>query len=180
MPFHELKNIAPIFLRVGTLTSSSASATLSDDSTANPPKPMRQNAWPIRALAGFKRLISVIKYQELMPDPFDAAVIERKIGALQKRHARTARFYTLKHSAGRLEITRDEEKMKNALAQCGDYVLKTDKSLGATQLWELYMTLRKAKTGFCQLKGTLGLRPKYAAGSLPPSIVQRQLRDIVP
>ena len=32
---------------------------------------MRQNAGPIRALAGFKRFISVIKYQELMPDPFD-------------------------------------------------------------------------------------------------------------
>ena len=36
-----------------------------------------------------------------------AAIIEREIGALQKRHARTARFYTLKHSAGRLQITRD-------------------------------------------------------------------------
>jgi hypothetical protein len=71
MPFHELKNIAPILLRVGTPTSSSASATLSDDSTATPPNPMRQNAGPIRALAGFKRLIGVIKYQELMPDPFD-------------------------------------------------------------------------------------------------------------
>jgi hypothetical protein len=34
---------------------------------------MRQNAGPIRALAGFKRFISVIKYQELMPDPFDTA-----------------------------------------------------------------------------------------------------------
>jgi hypothetical protein len=32
---------------------------------------MRQNAGPIRALAGFERLISVIKYQELMPDPFE-------------------------------------------------------------------------------------------------------------
>jgi len=32
---------------------------------------MRQNARPIHAFAGFKRLISVIKYQELMPDPFD-------------------------------------------------------------------------------------------------------------
>ena len=71
MPFHELANIAPILLRVGTPTSSSASATLSDDSTATPPKPMRQNAGPIRALAGFKRLIRVIKYQQLMPDPFD-------------------------------------------------------------------------------------------------------------
>lgn len=36
-----------------------------------------------------------------------------------------------------------------------------DKSLGATQLWELYMTLLKAETGFCQLKGTLGLRPNF-------------------
>jgi transposase len=90
-----------------------------------------------------------------------AAVIERKIGALQKRHARTARFYTLKHSAGRLEISRDEEKMKSAVAQCGDYVLKTDKSLEAAQLWELYMTLLKAEAGFAQLKGTLGLRPNF-------------------
>ena len=90
-----------------------------------------------------------------------SAVIERKIGALQKRHARTARFYTLKHNAGRLEITRDEDKVKNAIAQCGDYVLKTDKSLEATQLWELYMTLLQAEAGFCQLKGTLGLRPNF-------------------
>ena len=90
-----------------------------------------------------------------------AAVIERKIGALQKRHARTARFYTLKHNAGRLEITRDEDKMKSAIAQCGDYVLRTDKSLEATQLWELYMTLLKAEAGFRQLKGTLGLRPNF-------------------
>ncbi len=90
-----------------------------------------------------------------------AAIIERKIGALQKRHARTARFYTLKHTAGRLEITRDDEKMKSSVAQCGDYVLKTDKSLGAPQLWELYMTLLKAEAGFRQLKGTLGLRPNF-------------------
>jgi hypothetical protein len=55
----------------GTPTSSSASATFCDDSTATPPNPMRQNAGPIHAFAGFKRLISVIKYQELMPDPFD-------------------------------------------------------------------------------------------------------------
>ena len=90
-----------------------------------------------------------------------ATIIERKIGALQKRHARTSRFYTLKHTAGRLEITRDEEKRKALLAQCGDYVLKTDKSLEAPQLWELYMTLLKAEAGFGQLKGTLGLRPNF-------------------
>ena len=90
-----------------------------------------------------------------------ASVIERKIGALQKRHARTARFYTLKHSAGRLEVIRDEEKMKSAIAQCGDYVLKTDKTLGPVQLWDLYMTLLQAESGFAQIKGPLGLRPNF-------------------
>ena len=53
---------------------------------------------------------------------------------MAKRAPRSVSFYALKHSAGRLEMTRDENKMKNALVQCGDYVLKTDKSLGATQL----------------------------------------------
>jgi hypothetical protein len=32
---------------------------------------VRQNAEQILAIAGFKRLISAIKYQELLPDPFD-------------------------------------------------------------------------------------------------------------
>ncbi len=45
---------------------------------------MRQNAEPILALAEFKRLISVIKNQELMPDPFEkvggSALMERKGG----------------------------------------------------------------------------------------------------
>jgi len=39
--------------------------------------------------------------------------------------------------------------------------LKTDKSLGAAQLWELSMTPLKAEVGFAQLKGTLGLRPNF-------------------
>jgi hypothetical protein len=46
---------------------------------------MRQNAGPIRAFAGFKRLISVIKYQELMPDPFAP---QQKPGINRHDHAR--------------------------------------------------------------------------------------------
>jgi len=46
-----------------------ASATLCDDSTATPPNPVRQNAGPILAFDGFKRVISVIKYQEFMLPP---------------------------------------------------------------------------------------------------------------
>jgi hypothetical protein len=55
----------------GAPTPSSASAPHSDDTAATPPNPMRQNAGPILALAGFKRVISVFKYQEFMPDPSD-------------------------------------------------------------------------------------------------------------
>ena len=53
----------------GAPTSSSASVTLSDETAARPRNPVRQNAGRILALAGFKRLISAIKYQEFMPDP---------------------------------------------------------------------------------------------------------------
>jgi hypothetical protein len=41
---------------LGTLTSSSASATLCDDSTETPQNPIPQNTVPILALAGFKRI----------------------------------------------------------------------------------------------------------------------------
>ena len=53
------------------------------------------------------------------------AVIEYKIGAIQKCHARLARFYTLKCSA-----------------HCGDYVLKSGKLLGRARNSE--ETLRDA------------------------------------
>jgi hypothetical protein len=38
----------------------------SDDTAETPRNPVRQNARPILALAGFKRVISVIKYQEFI------------------------------------------------------------------------------------------------------------------
>jgi len=67
-------------------------------------------------------------------------VIERKIGAFMKKHPRV---------------------LDEALALCGDYVLKTDKTLDAETLWELYMTLLEAEKGFRMLKSTLGLRPNF-------------------
>ena len=88
-------------------------------------------------------------------------VIERKIAALLKKHPRLARLYTLSYRDGKLSAARDEGKMRDALSLCGDYVLKTDKSLEAPQLWSLYMTLLKAEEGFCMLKGSLGLRPNF-------------------
>jgi len=88
-------------------------------------------------------------------------VIERKIGSLQKKHPRVNRYYTISHRGAGLEIVRDDEKMETALSLCGDYVLKTDRDMQASELWELYMTLLKAEAGFGMLKGSLGLRPNY-------------------
>jgi transposase len=91
----------------------------------------------------------------------DTAKIERKIGAIQKKHPRVQRFYTIEFKDGRIVWERNESGMQEALAQCGDYVLKTDKALEAEELWHLYMTLLKAEAGFGMLKGSLGLRPNY-------------------
>ena len=89
------------------------------------------------------------------------AVIERKIGALKQKHPRVARFYEAAHKDHTLHLVRNDGKLDEALALCGDYVLKTDKALAAEALWELYMTLLKAEKGFQMLKGTLGLRPNF-------------------
>jgi len=92
-----------------------------------------------------------------------SGVIERRIGALLKKHPRVARFYTLTHQGQEksLLIERQDEKMEGALDLCGGYVLKTDQEMEAGGLWELYMTLLKAEAGFKMLKGALGLRPNY-------------------
>ena len=99
----------------------------------------------------------------------EPSIIERKVGALQKKHPQIQRYYKVDHEPGAsgsgtkptLKATRDEAKIKGALELCGDYVLKTDKDMGASELWGLYMTLLKAERGFRMLKGTLGLRPNF-------------------
>jgi transposase len=110
-----------------------------------------------RFLVGVKTLRERIESGRLKkPD-----LIAAKIGALTKKHPRLARLYTLGYRDGKFTAVREEEKMSDALALCGDYVLKTDKTLEAPQLWSLYMTLLKAEDGFCMLKGSLGLRPNF-------------------
>lgn len=88
-------------------------------------------------------------------------VIERKIGAFMKKHSRVARFYKVEHKGHTLHLVRNDDKLDESLGLCGDYVLKTDKTLSAEMLWELYMTLLEAEKGFRMLKGTLGLRPNF-------------------
>ena len=91
----------------------------------------------------------------------NSTIIERKIGALLKKHPRVARFYKITHEGGALKAERHKAKVDEALSLCGDYVLKTDRQLDAAELWQLYMTLLRAEEGFSLLKGSLGLRPNY-------------------
>jgi transposase len=88
-------------------------------------------------------------------------LIDQAIGRLQKKHPRVNRFYTLERQAAGLSIHRDDEKMEETLSLCGNYVLKTDQSIDAVTLWELYMSLLKAESGFRMLKSALGLRPNH-------------------
>ena len=88
-------------------------------------------------------------------------LIQRKIGGLEKKHPRVARYYTLRHEALELIAQRDDAKRGEADEAFGNYVLKTDHNLDAAQTWSLYMTLLQAEEGFCALKSTLGLRPNY-------------------
>lgn len=88
-------------------------------------------------------------------------LIDQKIGRLQKKHPRVNRFYTLERHDTGLTIQRNDEKMEEALNLCGSYVLKTDQTVDATTLWELYMSLLKAESGFRMLKSSLGLRPNH-------------------
>lgn len=94
--------------------------------------------------------------------------IQRAIGRLQKKHPRVQRFYTLHYQpaqkqggTGELKKHHQQEAAEEALALCGDYVLKTDKELEAPELWNLYITLLRAESGFRMLKGSLGLRPNF-------------------
>ncbi len=97
----------------------------------------------------------------------DPDKIERAMGRLQKTHPRVARFFTLRHESGKrgdrgkLVCTRDDEKFGQAGELCGNYVLRTNQSLGAARIWLIYMTLLQAEEGYACLKGSLGLRPNY-------------------
>lgn len=58
-------------------------------------------------------------------------------------------------------VTRDDEKFDQAGGLCGNYVLRTDRQLGAAHTWPLFMTLLQAEEGYACLKGSQGLRPNH-------------------
>ena len=91
----------------------------------------------------------------------DEKKIHKAIGRLLQKHPRVARYYDVDFTGGVISATRKDDAIEAAYKLCGDYVLKTDQSFDAEELWHLCMTLLKAEQGFKLLKGTLGLRPNF-------------------
>jgi hypothetical protein len=61
-------------------------------------------------------------------------LIQRRIGRLEKKHPRAARFYTLPHDAAQgFTAPRDDEKHSQASEVLENYIFKTDHTLDAVQ-----------------------------------------------
>lgn len=94
----------------------------------------------------------------------DAQKIERKIGALQKKYSRAAKFHeiNLLENGQGLTWNSKGEKLKADDDLLGCYVLRSNmEELAPEVLWNLYMTLTRAEDGFRAIKGDLGIRPNY-------------------
>jgi transposase len=92
--------------------------------------------------------------------------IQRRIGELEERNKRAARFFyiSLRHyrGAARLSWRIDEEKLRQAELLDGCYTLKSDRTdLDEQALWSLYTMLNQVEQSFRYLKSSLGIRPIY-------------------
>ncbi len=96
----------------------------------------------------------------------DEKKIQRRIGKLQERNKRAARFFhfTLRrYKAGaRLSWGIDQDKLRQAELLDGCYTLKTDRTdLDEQALWSLYTMLNRVERSFRYLKSSLGVRPNH-------------------
>lgn len=94
----------------------------------------------------------------------DEIKIQRKIGAIQKKYPRAAKFYDVKFFKDAPEVRwSDKEGIKDADDDMlGCYVLRTNfDECSPDILWHLYITLTRAEDGFKAIKGNLGIRPNF-------------------
>ncbi|HBM16421.1 MAG TPA: IS1634 family transposase [Lentisphaeria bacterium] len=89
--------------------------------------------------------------------------IERKIGKIQTRYSRAAKYYEIElKEKAELYWQLRSEKYQTDDNLFGSYVIRTDrKDLKQDEIWQLYMTLTRAEDGFRMLKSNLGLRPNH-------------------
>jgi len=96
----------------------------------------------------------------------DPQKIQRKIGKLQERNKRAARFFriTLREDQQKAKLSwdTDEQKLQQAELLDGCYTLKSDRGdVGEDTFWSLYTMLNRVERSFRYLKSSLGIRPNY-------------------
>jgi transposase len=96
----------------------------------------------------------------------DPQKIQRKIGKLQERNKRAARFFriTLYEDQEKTELswTIEDKKLQQAELLDGCYTLKTDRGdVEEDTFWPLYTMLNRVERSFRYLKSSLGIRPNY-------------------
>jgi transposase len=115
-----------------------------------------------RMQGGVEQLAKQLKNGKLK----DEKKIQRRIGKLEERNKRAARFFhlTLRRYKGgaRLSWNIDQEKLHQAELLDGCYTLKTDRTdLDEQALWSLYTMLNRVERSFRYLKSSLGVRPNH-------------------
>ena len=96
----------------------------------------------------------------------DPQKIQRRIGKLQERHKRGARFFHIEvqqqESSARLHWQMEGQKLQEAELLDGCYTLKTDREdIGEQSFWSLFTMLNRVERSFRYLKSSLGIRPNF-------------------
>lgn len=91
--------------------------------------------------------------------------IQRAIGRLQSQHSRVSRFYEITVNAEgspTLQWDRKDQVYADDDDVLGGYIIRTSRQdLTPAEVWQIYITLTRAESGFKSLKGDLGLRPNF-------------------
>jgi len=113
-----------------------------------------------------KYLEGLAKLQSQIDNPKSrtkkAEDIQRRIGALHKKHSRAAKHYEVEYDADskKLSWSRSDEGYAAARELHGCYFLRSSiMDLGEEEIWHIYMLLMKVERAFRNLKSELGLRP---------------------
>ena len=88
------------------------------------------------------------------------AVLERRLGRLEERHPQAHAYVQIEVEELSLRWKWDREKLKQAQARDGAYLLRTNlKETDPAKLWRQYIQLMEAEAAFRALKSDVAIRP---------------------